>query len=78
MEDLLTGAAGLTIIFFIFLVLLAILWTLLPFAIFGIKKRLDEQIKIGNKLVSYQKALYEYIKNAGDNEVPAPPSERPE
>ena len=47
MEDLFTGAAGLTIIFFIFLVLLAILWTLLPFAIFGIKKRLDKQVKTG-------------------------------
>ena len=47
MYDLLTGAAGLTNVFFIFLVFLDILWTLLPFAIFGIKKRLDEQIKIG-------------------------------
>lgn len=78
MEDLLAGAAWLTVIFSIFLVFLAILWTLLPFAIFGIKKRLDEQIKIGNKLVTYQKALYEHLKNAGDNQAPSPPFEKPE
>ena len=77
MEDLLAGAAWLTVIFSIFLVFLAILWTLLPFAIFGIKKRLDEQIKIGNKLVTYQKALYEHLKNAGDSQAP-PPLEKPE
>ena len=78
MEDLLTGAAGLTAVFFIFLVFLAILWTLLPFAIFGIKKRLDEQIKIGNKLVSYHKALHEHIKNAGDTRAPSSPFEKSE
>ena len=78
MEDLLAGAAWLTVIFSIFLVFLAILWTLLPFAIFGIKKRLDEQIKIGNKLVTYQKALYEHLKNAGDSQAPAPPFAKPE
>ena len=78
MEDLLTGAAWLTVIFSIFLVFLAILWTLLPFAIFGIKKRLDEQIKIGNKLVSYHKALHEYLKNAGDTQAPSPPFAKPE
>ncbi len=78
MEDLLTGAAWLTVIFSIFLVFLAILWTLLPFAIFGIKKRLDEQIKIGNKLVSYHKALHEYLKNAGDTQAPSSPFEKPQ
>ncbi len=78
MEDLFTGAAGLTIIFFIFLVLLAILWTLLPFAIFGIKKRLDEQIKIGNKLVSYHQALHEHLKNARNTQAPSSPFEKPQ
>jgi len=35
------GVAG-----FLFIVLLLILWTLLPFAVFGIKDRLDTQTKL--------------------------------
>lgn len=35
----------LSIVLFIFLVVLAILWFLLPFAVFGLKKRLDRSIQ---------------------------------
>ncbi len=37
--------AGFSVIVFIFLVILAILWFLLPFAIFGTKDLIRQQIK---------------------------------
>lgn len=39
------GLAGLGTIVWLFGVLIVILWIALPFAVFGIKKRLDEIIK---------------------------------
>ncbi|MEJ2362684.1 MAG: hypothetical protein P8Z75_14950 [Gammaproteobacteria bacterium] len=47
--DILTGSAGIAII--IFLAILSILWFLLPFAVFGIKKRLDKLIELNEQLV---------------------------
>ncbi len=69
MPDLFPDFAALNIILFL-LPLLAILWGLLPFAIFGIKKRLDEQIRIGNQLLAYHQALYERLQNNGSGATP--------
>lgn len=40
----------------IFLVVLAILWFCLPFAIFGTKRRLDEQTKVLREMLAELKA----------------------
>lgn len=45
MEELI-GFTGFVVIIILFLVVLAILWFLLPFAVFGIKDRLNKQIMI--------------------------------
>lgn len=57
MQGLETGALGPTITLFIlfFGILLIILWVLLPFAVFGIKARLNEvlvELKKTNKLLA--------------------------
>ncbi len=72
MPDLLPDFTAFRIMFLL-LPLLAIVWALLPFAIFGIKKRLDEQIRIGNQLLAYHQALYEHLQNNGRA---APPFEK--
>lgn len=69
MPDLFPDFAAFKIIFLL-LPLLAILWALLPFAVFGVKKRLDEQIRISKQLLASQQALYEHLKN---NETTAAP-----
>ena len=43
-DNLATGLAGIWLIFALFLVVLAILWVLVPFAIFGIKGLLHDMI----------------------------------
>ncbi len=40
------------IIFFMFLLYLAVLWLVLPFAIFGIKPRLDRMAQLSEKLAT--------------------------
>jgi uncharacterized membrane protein len=47
---------GLGLIVFVFLVVLAILWFCLPFAIFGTKPRLDEQTKLLREILAELKA----------------------
>ena len=42
--EILAGPFGLIVV--LFLIVLCILWTILPFAVFGIKKRLDEMIRL--------------------------------
>ncbi len=63
--DYLSNLDELIQVVFFFLSLLAILWFLLPFAIFGVKKRLDEQIRIGKQLLASRQALYEHLKSNG-------------
>ena len=41
----------LMIAFFLFAVVLGILWLILPFAVFGIKKRLDKMIEQNARLL---------------------------
>lgn len=48
------GEAG--AIFYFLLVCLAVLWFLLPFAVFGIKGKLDQSIKL-------QKEIVELLRN---------------
>ena len=49
-QDILAGTFGTVII--IFSMVLFLLWFLLPFAVFGIKGRLDKLIEQNNKLIS--------------------------
>ena len=48
--DLLSGTFGIVII--LFLTVLVILWFLLPFAVFGIKGRLDQIIDQNKQLIT--------------------------
>ena len=48
--DLLSGTLGIVII--LFLTVLVILWFLLPFAVFGIKGRLDQIIDQNKQLIT--------------------------
>lgn len=43
---------GLGIVIILFIVVLSILWFLLPFAVFGIKRRLDIMIEQNNQLIT--------------------------
>jgi len=47
---------GLGLVIFAFLVILVILWFCLPFAIFGIKPRIDEQTKLMREILNELKA----------------------
>lgn len=58
--QMLTG--GLRIAVVLFIVILAILWFLLPFAVFGIKKRLDKIIDQNDQLI----ALLQMRKNTSE------------
>lgn len=55
--------AGILMFLFIFLILLMILWTILPFAIFGIKKRLDIQIRQNNRIKELLNDINNNIKS---------------
>lgn len=49
-------AGGFGLVILIFLLVLAILWFCLPFAIFGTKPRLDEQTKLLREILAELKA----------------------
>lgn len=49
-QDILSGTFGTVVIVFLFILFL--LWFLLPFAVFGIKGRLDQLIQQNNLLIS--------------------------
>lgn len=57
MADFLGGGFGFVI--FVFLVVLAILWFVLPFAVFGIKSRMDRLIA---ETRATKKALHDLIE----------------
>lgn len=64
---------GLGVFWVLFLVILALLWFILPFAVFGIKDRLDKLIKeqaTTNKLLT---KLIEKDKPVPDEPVPSTP-----
>ena len=48
---------GLLLALFGFLVLMAIVWFFLPFAIFGIKERMDSQAAVSREILTELKAL---------------------
>lgn len=50
---------GFSIIFFLFLLVLAILWFLLPFAVFSIKARAEESVKIQRGILKELRAINE-------------------
>ena len=52
-QDMLSGTFGIVIIIFLFVLFL--LWFLLPFAVFGIKGRLDQLIEQNKQLISLLK-----------------------
>lgn len=49
-QDILTGTFGIVIV--VFTIVLFLLWFLLPFAVFGIKGRLDQLIEQNKQLIS--------------------------
>ncbi len=60
MEDLFAGTFGIVII--IFWVVVAVLWFLLPFAVFGIKRRLDVLVKNSGTSIVLIESLNHEIK----------------
>ena len=48
--QMLTSGIGIVII--IFIIVLSILWFLLPFAVFGIKRRLDKMIEQNDEVIT--------------------------
>lgn len=46
----------------VFLIILAILWFLLPFAVFGIKSKIDQTLKVQNKMLELQNEMLESLK----------------
>lgn len=66
MEDL----SGMYLVVFVFLVVLALLWFLLPFAVFGIKDKLGAllaEVKIANKQLGELKSEIVTLKS-GDSQ----------
>ena len=61
MDGIFAGTFGL--IFIIFLVVAAVLWFLLPFAIFGIKTRLDTMIENSDKTIALIESLNQEIRD---------------
>ena len=55
---------GLTVLF-LFLVVLTILWALIPFAVFGIKPRLDRLVKGIADLGNWQKDILSELRAIG-------------
>lgn len=64
--EALSGGVVLAIVFF--LLLLAILWIILPFAVFGIKNRLDTIIKVADKASERLERIERQLRamNAGE------------
>lgn len=74
-SDAAAGLAGLSLFAFLFVLLLAILWILVPFAIFGIKpllKQLIAEQKATNKLLQLLSAQPK-VQAAPMTPAPAPP-----
>lgn len=69
------GAGLIGLLVAIFLVVLAVLWFLLPFAVFGIKDRLDDQIKATRANAEAINALAAQL-HAARPIAPAPPEAR--
>ena len=67
MEGLFAGTFGLILI--IFLVVAAVLWFLLPFAIFGIKTRLDTMIENSDRTIALIESLNQEIRDLRLNNV---------
>ena len=61
MDGLFAGTFGLILI--IFLVVAAVLWFLLPFAIFGIKTRLDTMIENSDRTIALIESLNQEIRD---------------
>ena len=61
MDGLFAGTFGLILI--IFLVIAAVLWFLLPFAIFGIKTRLDTMIENSDRTIALIESLNQEIRD---------------
>ena len=59
---------GFAIFVYIFLLIVAILWFFLPFAIFGLKSRLDALIASSNKTNAYLKAIRKDLKSLQEDE----------
>lgn len=55
MDTAILGSFGLIVI--IFLIVLAILWFLLPFAVFGIKTKIDESNQLSKEILTELKYL---------------------
>lgn len=53
--DIFSSTVG--IVIFVFVTLLVTLWTLLPFAVFGVKAKLDDQINQNNQIISLLKSI---------------------
>jgi membrane protein insertase Oxa1/YidC/SpoIIIJ len=68
MNELLGGGVGVAIILFLFV--LAILWFLLPFAIFGTKDKLSELIAESKKTNEQLSALRSEVATLKANDVP--------
>ncbi len=67
MDPFFAGMGIFSFVFIIFAIIISILWTMLPFAIFGIKNRLDKLIdlleKVNFQLSSIEKELINVHKN---------------
>jgi len=59
MGDALTGTFGMVVM--LFLLIAAVLWFLLPFAVFGTKARMDELIQINKKTNVTLECIYEEL-----------------
>ena len=79
-SDVAAGLAGLSVFAFLFTMLLAILWILVPFAIFGIKpllKQLIAEQRATNKLLQLQTAQVQAPKHPPTQSAPLPPPQPP-
>ena len=85
-DTLFSGLASpVLLVMFFFFAVTALLWLLLPFSIFGIKAKLDEQIRVLRSLDERMKvlhlALVELSKerdNSRNSERPEEPGQEPE
>jgi len=68
--EMLTSGVGIVII--IFIIVLSILWFLLPFAVFGIKRRLDKMIEQNDEVI----ALLQLRNSKSENSRPSNKNER--
>lgn len=76
MDSAASGLAGLGLIFFAFCAILTILWILVPFAIFGIKGKLDQLIgehKRANDLQKRSNELLQYLAKDAEYRASQPP-----